>query len=60
MICPSCKNQNLKSRVYCNGSVPAVAYIDNSYYDENGNYVSFPRPPMQIGYNCSNGHSFYA
>ena len=55
MICPECKKQGLKSRVYDRGcTVTLMGW--SPYYDEEGNYHSHDPNRRTQGYECSNGH----
>jgi len=57
MICPECKNQGKKSKVYECGSHTTTAYTP-PFYDENGNYHNHDRNLTTATYRCSNGHTW--
>lgn len=55
MICPKCKNENKKSRVYCYGSFSTLMYF-RPFYDENGFYHHHDSNTYTDSYQCSEGH----
>lgn len=59
MICPTCKENGMRSRVYSQGTRSTLIGYTQSYYDENGNYVENPDPNRHTTtYLCSNGHQW--
>lgn len=55
LVCPTCKEKGLKSRVYTGGCTSTMAACA-SYYDENGVYVTNKCNTCACSYSCSNGH----
>lgn len=57
MICPICKREGKKSKVYIRcQTTTCMAYP--AYYDEDGKYIRDDPNTTTINYHCSNGHSF--
>ena len=57
MICPECKKQGLKSKVYVGVSSQTLVYC-KPFYDENGNYHNHDGNITTTYYDCSNGHKW--
>jgi len=57
MICPECKKENKKSRVYL-GSSFTTLMAPVPYYDEDGRLHVHDPNITTISYSCSNGHSW--
>lgn len=57
MICPICRERNLKSKVYI-GSSKLNTIMGSAYYDEEGIYHFHGNSATTTNYNCSNRHSF--
>lgn len=57
LVCPTCKEKGLKSRVYSGGCTSTMAACV-SYYDENGDIVTHKCNTCDCGYSCSNGHQW--
>ena len=55
MICPQCKKQGLKSKVF-NESSFSTAMAGPSYYDEDGNYHYHSPNTTTTNYYCSYNH----
>lgn len=55
MICPKCKNENKKSRVYCYGSFSTLMF-SRPFYDEGGIYHHHDGNTYTDTYQCSEGH----
>lgn len=59
MICPTCKEKDMRSRVYSQGTSSTLLGWSPGYYDEDGNYVENPDPNRHTTtYLCSNGHQW--
>jgi hypothetical protein len=57
MVCPVCKEQNIKSTVNCGQSMSTLmGYLP--YYDENGKYHDHDPNTITTYYSCSQGHHF--
>ena len=55
MICPVCKRQGLKSKVYSNGCASPLMG-SKPFWDEDGEY-HYNEPLAKIySFKCSNGH----
>ena len=57
MICPECKEQGLKSKVFYNGGTVTLMYFQ-PWYDEDGVYHHHDGNTHTNSYNCSNRHSW--
>ena len=57
MICPECKRQGLKSRVYVGTSSVTLMY-SAPFYDEEGKYHDHDPNTRTTSYSCSNGHKW--
>ena len=55
MICPECKKQGLKSKVYQWGTSSTLLYWQ-PFYDEDGKLHCHNRNTIMTDYDCSNGH----
>lgn len=56
-ICPICKREDKRSRVYCEGGFVTAMSCGNGYYDEEGEYYPPPRcNTFTYGCHCSNKH----
>lgn len=55
MICPECKKQGLKSKVYIGGSTSTLMYCQ-PFYDKEGKYHDHDYNSHTTTYSCSNGH----
>ena len=57
MICPKCKEQELKSGVFPGISTRTLVYCA-PFYDESGNYHIHDSNITTTGYRCTNGHEW--
>lgn len=57
MICPECKKQGLKSKVYPSMSWTTAMYFP-PFYDEEGNLHHHDGNTTTTDYHCSNGHEW--
>lgn len=55
MICPECKKENVKSKVYSGGGSSTLLGWE-TYYDEDGYFHIHDPNWKTTGYTCSNGH----
>ena len=55
MICPQCKAEDKKSRVWLGHTMSTSAGY-SSHYDEDGHYHSHDPNRSTTSYSCSNGH----
>lgn len=55
MICPECKEQGLKSKVYPGMSMTTAMFCQ-PFYDEEGNLHHHDFNTTTTEYSCSNGH----
>src|SRR5689334_11955463 len=65
VICPKCKEEGIKSRVYRTQSDMAARYskqlsadVSSVYYDEEGGKHEFDPYKYRVPHACSNGHNF--
>lgn len=59
IVCPECKDRNLKSLVYIgNLIIEPATVIRFPYYDEEGEYHSHDLSISRQSYSCSHGHSW--
>lgn len=57
MICPECKAENKKSRVYAGPSSSTCMHCA-PYYDEDGKHHYHDINTSSTSYSCSNGHEW--
>lgn len=57
MICPECKEQELKSNVFPHGGTKTLMYCQ-PYYDENGIYHHHDRNVVTNSFSCTNNHQW--
>ena len=57
MICPECKKEGLKSRVYVGPSTSTLMYCE-PFYDEDGKLHIHDLNMRTTNYSCSNGHTW--
>lgn len=57
MICPECKKQGLKSKVYPGSSTRTLMYCP-PFYDEEGRYHHHDSNITATEYSCSRGHKW--
>jgi hypothetical protein len=55
MICPFCKEEGLRSKVFGGGGTTILDYCP-PFYDEDGEYHVHDCNISTTYYNCSNGH----
>lgn len=59
MICPKCKEENKKSKLYIGIGTTTTAGGMPPYYDEEGKYHYHDPNATTSNYSCSNGHNFF-
>lgn len=57
MICPQCRKEGLKSKVYPGGGSTTLMYCQ-PFYDEGGKYHHHDSNTTRYNYSCSNGHEW--
>ena len=58
MICPECKEQGLKSKIYQHGMGSTTLMWCPPFYDEDGQHHNHDSNTTTQGYRCSNGHEW--
>ena len=59
MLCPECKKNGQKSKVYPGPSFTTATYYP-PFYDEEGRFHRHDGNTTVTNYECSNGHNFEA
>lgn len=57
MICPECKKQELKSKVYTGPGLTTLMWCP-PFYDEDGKFHNHDGNTTTTPMNCSNGHNW--